>query len=41
LEAQKTYIGDKAKYLNRADRVPDYLRAYIEVFKRNAEDFKT
>ena len=27
-EGQKTYTGDKAKYLTGVDKVPDYLRAY-------------
>lgn len=39
-EAQRIYAGDKAKYLNGADRIPDYLRAYIENMRRNVEDFK-
>jgi hypothetical protein len=29
-EAVKIYSGDKAKYLTGADKIPDYLRSYIE-----------
>lgn len=29
LEAQKIYVGDKAKFLTGADKTPDFLRNYI------------
>lgn len=29
IEAQKIYIGDKAKFLTGADKTPDYLRNYV------------
>lgn len=39
-EAIKIYSGDKAKYLTGADKVPDYLRAYVENMRKNMDDFK-
>lgn len=35
-EAQKIYVGDKAKYLTGADKLPDFLRDYIANMKKNA-----
>lgn len=32
---------DKSKYLNGSDKVPDYLRSYIENMRKNTEEFKT
>jgi hypothetical protein len=34
------YIGDKAKYLTGNDKIPDYLRIYLEEMKKNMEDFR-
>lgn len=39
-EATKIYSGDKAKYLNGNDKIPDYLRAYIQQMNKNMDDFK-
>lgn len=39
-EAQKLYVGDKAKYLTGADKIPDFLRDYIANMKKNAESFR-
>ena len=35
-ETRLVYTGDKAKYLTGADKVPDFLRAYISNMKKNA-----
>lgn len=35
-EAQKIYVGDKAKYLTGVDKLPDFLRDYIANMKKNA-----
>lgn len=40
IEAQKIYIGDKAKFLNGTDKIPDYLRTYITNNRKNAEEFR-
>ncbi|KAM3127171.1 hypothetical protein pb186bvf_020726 [Paramecium bursaria] len=38
-EAQKIY-ADKPKFLTGADKIPDYLRAYIENMQRNTVEFR-
>lgn len=37
---QKLYTGDNAKYLTGNDKIPDYLQAYLESMKRQAEEFR-
>ena len=39
-EARTIYVGDKAKYLTGADKLPDFLRKYIASMKQSAEDFR-
>lgn len=39
-EAQKLYIGDKAKFLTGADKIPDYLRLYLENMKKKMAEFR-
>lgn len=39
-EAQKIYVGDKSKFLTGADKLPDYLRDYLNNMKKKANEFK-
>ena len=39
-ETRTIYVGDKAKYLTGADKLPDFLRKYIASMKQSAEDFR-
>lgn len=39
-EAQKIYIGPAAKFLAGPDKIPDYLRNYLENNRKNVEDFR-
>lgn len=39
-EARTIYTGDKAKYITGNDRLPDFLRLYIQNMKRNAQAFR-
>lgn len=36
-EARTIYVGDKAKYINGNDKLPDFLRLYIQNMRKNAE----
>jgi hypothetical protein len=36
-EARTIYVGDKAKYINVNDKLPDFLRLYIQNMRKNAE----
>lgn len=35
--AREIYVGDKAIYIKGADRLPDFLRLYIQNMRKNAE----
>lgn len=39
-EAQKLYVGEKAKLLTGNDKIPDYLRVYLDKMKKKAVEFK-
>ncbi len=39
-EARSIYTGDKAKYINGNDKLPDFLRLYIQNMRKNAEQFR-
>jgi hypothetical protein len=39
-ETRTIYVGDKAKHLTGADKLPDFLRKYIASMKQSAEDFR-
>jgi len=39
-EAQKLYTGKYAALLTGADKIPDYLRVYLEQMKRSTEEFR-
>jgi golgin subfamily A member 4 len=36
-ESRLIYVGDKAKYITGADKLPDFLRLYIANMKKSAE----
>ena len=40
LEAQKLYVGEKAKFLTGADKIPEYLRTYLTNMKEKMVEFK-
>lgn len=35
-EARAIYVADKAKYITGNDKIPDFLRLYIQNMKKNA-----
>ena len=39
-EARAIYVGDKAKYITGNDKIPDFLRLYIQNMRKNAEQFR-
>lgn len=36
-EARAIYVGDKAKYITGNDKLPDFLRLYIQNMRKNAQ----
>lgn len=39
-ECQKIYVGPSAKWLNGADKLPDWIRSYLENMKKNMHNFR-
>ena len=39
-ESQKIYTGNNQKFLTGTDKIPDYLRTYLENMKFQMEDFR-
>ncbi|KRX00539.1 hypothetical protein PPERSA_04560 [Pseudocohnilembus persalinus] len=39
-EAQPLYTGEKARFLTGADKIPDYLRTYLQGMQKKASDFR-
>jgi hypothetical protein len=38
--AREIYVGDKAIHIKGADKLPDFLRLYIQNMRKNAEEFR-
>lgn len=39
-ETQKIYVGEDAKWLVGAEKIPEYLSTYLKTFMKNAEEFR-